>query len=298
MKDPIKVLMVDDEKRFRETTRKILSRKGFDTILAENGIEALEKLKQDPDVVVLDIRMPGMDGHEVLAKIRETDSSIPVIMLTGHGDKPSAEQALEQGAFDYLGKPCDIDLLSDRIKEACLGKTLPPQEARAGSVMIPLKDFTTIDEASTVAQAVNKLKVSSVTLMATSRLMKTGHRSVLVTDISGGIQGMLTIRDLLELILPGYLSTPKPSLADAIEYSPMFWQGMFSKAVKEMGTKLIRDVMSPSPVSIDSQASLMEAAYLMVSEKHPRLIVEEEGVPVGVLREQDLFFEMETYLKI
>ena len=64
----IKVLMVDDEEQFRETTKKILNKKGFETILAGSGEEAIEKLSEEPDVVILDIRMPGMDGHETLKK--------------------------------------------------------------------------------------------------------------------------------------------------------------------------------------------------------------------------------------
>ena len=79
MTDQIKVLMVDDEKRFRETTRKILEKKGFDIILAENGEQALEKLEQQPDVVVLDIKMPGMDGHETLSRIKKVKPDLPVI---------------------------------------------------------------------------------------------------------------------------------------------------------------------------------------------------------------------------
>ena len=88
MTQKIKVLMVDDEERFRITTAKILERKGFHTILAESGEEALEKIKEKPDVVVLDIRMTGMDGEETLAKIKESNPEIPVIMLTGHGERP------------------------------------------------------------------------------------------------------------------------------------------------------------------------------------------------------------------
>ena len=68
MMSQIKVLMVDDEKRFRDTTKKILNKKGFETIVAESGEDALEKIDQNPDVVILDIKMPGMDGHETLEK--------------------------------------------------------------------------------------------------------------------------------------------------------------------------------------------------------------------------------------
>ncbi len=93
--------------------------------------------------------------------------------------------------------------------------------------------------------------------------------------------------------MPAYLSAPKPSLADSIEYSPMFWTGMFSAGIKEMKNKCISEVMSPSPLSIDGGSNLMEAAYLMVFNNERRLIVTVAGKTAGVIREQDLFFEME-----
>ena len=84
----IKLLIVDDEAQFRETTKKILDRRGFHTMLAESGEEAIEMLDGNPDVVVLDIKMPGMDGHETLKEIRRRSPKTPIIMLTGHGDIP------------------------------------------------------------------------------------------------------------------------------------------------------------------------------------------------------------------
>jgi len=287
--------MVDDEKRFRDTTQKILSKKGFETILAESGEDALEKMAQNPDVVILDIKMPGMDGHETLAQIKKIHPDLPVIMLTGHGDKPSARQALVEGAFDYLTKPCDINLLAEKIKEACRRKnsSAASEEAIVSDVMIPISDYTTIDETKTIENAIVELKHSFVSKLATSQLMETGHRSILVKDTHGGVKGILTLRDMLEMIMPAYLSAPKPSLADSIEYSPMFWKNMFSVGIKEMKNKCISEVMSPSPLSIDGGSNLMEAAYLMVFNNERRLIVTVSGKTVGVIREQDLFFEME-----
>ncbi|MFH0729153.1 MAG: response regulator [Pseudomonadota bacterium] len=118
MDTSIKVLMVDDEERFRETTKKILEHEGFQVFLAGSGPEALAKLSENPDVVVLDIKMPGMDGHETLEKIKAQAPDLPVIMLTGHGARPSAQKALTKGAFEYLTKPCDIALLTSKIREA------------------------------------------------------------------------------------------------------------------------------------------------------------------------------------
>ncbi|MCP4719417.1 MAG: response regulator [Desulfobacteraceae bacterium] len=301
MTKQIKVLMVDDEQRFRETTKKILMKKGFETILAESGEKALEMIKQEPDVVILDIKMPGIDGHQALAKIKKLQPDLPVIMLTGHGDSPSAREALVEGAFDYLSKPCDVDLLAEKIKEAChltnkMFKLPGREERHITAVMIPISEYSTIDEGKTIQDAINELKKSFSTKMATSCLMETGHRSILVTDTSNLVKGILTIRDMLEMVMPDYLSVPKPSLADSIEYSPMFWKGMFSAGIGDMKNKCISNVMSPSPISIDGNSNLMEAAYLMLHSNERRLLVKLSDKTVGVIREQDLFFEMEKIL--
>jgi CheY-like chemotaxis protein len=298
MAQKIKVLMVDDEKRFRETTKKILMKKGFETLLAETGEEALEKIDQNPDVVILDIKMPGIDGHETLSRIKKIKPDLPVIMLTGHGGMPSAREALVEGAFDYLSKPCDIDLLADKIKEACHHTTssADAEERPVISVMIPISEYSTINEMKTIQDAINELKKSFITKMATTQLMETGHRSILVTGNDDQVKGILTIRDLLEMVMPGYLSAPKPSLADSIEYSPMFWKGMFTNGIGEQKNNCLKDVMSPSPVSIDGKSNLMEAAYFMIYKNQRRLLVTLSDEIVGVIREQDLFFEMEKIL--
>jgi len=118
MTPKITVLLVDDEDRFRETTKKVLEHQGFHMILAGSGPEALVNLSKSPDVVVLDIKMPGMDGHETLERIKALAPDLPVIMLTGHGARPSAQKALAKGAYVYLTKPCDMDLLISKIREA------------------------------------------------------------------------------------------------------------------------------------------------------------------------------------
>lgn len=294
----VKVLMVDDEEQFRETTKKILNRRGFETILAESGEEAIERLKENPDVVILDIKMPGMDGHQALKEIKRLSPDIPVIMLTGHGAVPSAREALVEGAFDYLAKPCDMDLLAARITDAYQhGKRLAiPEEKAIMEVMIPIEDYTTLDGEQTVKEAMKRLKESFSSKISTSRIMETGHRSVLVIDCKGKAQGILAIADLLEGIMPAYLTAPKPSMADSMQYSPMFWKGLFTKQVKDLSKKKIKEIMSPAPLTVDVESSLVEAAYLMVNNKVRRLVVLRKGEVVGVIREQDLFFEMERTL--
>lgn len=299
MSRKIKVLMVDDEEKFRSTTEKILQRKGFQTVLAASGEEAIAKLDEQPHVVILDVKMPGMDGHQTLKEIKKRSPDVPVIMLTGHGALPSAREALETGAFDYLTKPCDINILAGKIEDACRHADEPGafEEKRVIGVMVPLKEYTTVSAEETVKDAIFKLKASFTLKISTSRLMETGHRSVLVLDAADKVQGFLTIRDLLELVMPSYLTAPKPSTADSIQYSPMFWQGMFIKEVKQKSAIRIGDVMSPAPLTIEGTASLMEAAYMMIKNNSRRLVVEVGGKVAGVIREQDLFFEMEKILR-
>lgn len=299
MSGKIKVLMVDDEAQFRETTKKILNKRGFDTILAGSGEEAIDKLKENPDVVILDIKMPGMDGHEALREIKKRSPELPVIMLTGHGAMPSAREALVEGAFDYLSKPCDITLLSAKITDAySYGATAGlPEEKKVMDVMIPVEDYTTLTEDHTIEEALVKIHESFSPKISTSRIMETGHRSLLVLDDKGKIKGILAITDLLSGIMPAYLSAPKPSMADSIQYSPMFWKGMFTRETKKLAKKRIKDIMSPAPLTIDGEANLMEAAYMMINKNARRLAVVKSGEVVGVIREQDLFFEMERILR-
>ena len=99
MNESIKVLLVDDEDQFRATTKRILDKRGFETLVAATGEQALTMIKEKPDVVILDIKMPGISGHEVLNEIKKDSPETPVIMLTGHGALPSAEKAKDQGGF-------------------------------------------------------------------------------------------------------------------------------------------------------------------------------------------------------
>ncbi len=300
MTEKIKVLMVDDEAKFRETTSRILQKRGFDTTMAGNGEEALSILKRIPhDVVVLDIRMPGMDGHEALAKIKELNPKTQVIMLTGHGDAGSAKQSLALRAFDYLNKPCDIDLLTSKIQDAWQAvhhEAHVRSEKKAGNIMIRVEDYTTISEDQTVGDAVRQLMRSFEGLIASDQVMETGHRSILVFSPEGDLTGILSIRDLLEYVRPDYLSAAKPSMADSIQYSPMFWSGLFTTQVKKLARKKVGDVMSTSPPSVDEDTNLMELADMMYSQNVRRVVVTRKGKVVGVVREQELFFEMASLI--
>jgi DNA-binding NtrC family response regulator len=117
--DEMRIMLVDDEEGFLSTTRNVLERKGINVATATSGSEALEKLTQENiDVVILDVKMPGMDGVSALKAIKSRYPSIEVIMLTGHGTVESALDGLRAGASDYLTKPVDIDELIAKAEEA------------------------------------------------------------------------------------------------------------------------------------------------------------------------------------
>jgi DNA-binding NtrC family response regulator len=113
------VLLVDDEAEFLETLVKRLKKRKLNASGVLSGEEALEALKATPvDVVVLDVKMPGMDGIETLREIKRSFPLVEVIMLTGHANMEVAIEGMELGAFDYLMKPMDIDELLYKLQDA------------------------------------------------------------------------------------------------------------------------------------------------------------------------------------
>ena len=117
--DEFRVLLVDDEEDFRETLQKRLRNRKLLVEGAENGYKALELLQaQDFDVVVLDVKMPGMDGIETLKEIKIKKPDVEVIMLTGHASVESGIQGMQLGAFDYVMKPVPLDELLDKMRQA------------------------------------------------------------------------------------------------------------------------------------------------------------------------------------
>ncbi len=117
--DEFRVLLVDDEDDFRETLQKRLRNRKLLVEVAENGYKALELLQaQDFDVVILDVKMPGLDGIETLKEIKIKKPEVEVIMLTGHASVESGIQGMQLGAFDYVMKPVPLDELLDKMRQA------------------------------------------------------------------------------------------------------------------------------------------------------------------------------------
>jgi two-component system, OmpR family, response regulator CpxR len=110
---------VDDEREFVQTLSERLKMRQFASEIAYNGQEALDFTdEEDTEVIILDLKMPGIDGIEVLKKMKATKPDIEVIILTGHGSEADRKTCLDLGAFAYLQKPADIDLITETMKQA------------------------------------------------------------------------------------------------------------------------------------------------------------------------------------
>lgn len=123
------VLLVDDETEFLETLVKRLRKRKLNATGVGSGMEAVRVIKEMPvDVVVLDVKMPGMDGIETLKAIKKISPMVEVIMLTGHANMEVAIDGMESGAFDYLMKPMDIDELLYKLQDAYKKKMIQAQK--------------------------------------------------------------------------------------------------------------------------------------------------------------------------
>ena len=124
-----KILIVDDERAIRRTLRDILEMEKYEVDEAEDGLSSLVKIKQDKfDVVILDIKMPKMDGMDVMDRLSEVAPDLPVIMISGHGDIDTAVEAVKKGAFDFISKPPDLNRLLITVRNALDKSTLIVQK--------------------------------------------------------------------------------------------------------------------------------------------------------------------------
>lgn len=314
----IHVLLVDDEADFRATATTLFKKRGFDVATAANGKEALETLKEsETDVVLLDVRMPGMDGLEALYKMKKVKPDVEVIMLTGYGSPNSALTGLREGAFAYLTKPCDLDLLSLKIREAFLKKRgLTEVDRRVRDVMLPLSSFSSVREDWSVAESIEIILGHKTIVTATveeepievvigNRTVITTtvdegvHRCVLVRDKNQNITGIVSFTDFLQGLESTYLRVlaERPDFANAIEGGPRDFSNIFRQMVRELGKKSIRELMLDPPPSIEADASLLEAANRLLSRNVRRLLVTEGDKVVGVVREKDVMFEMASIFR-
>ena len=297
----IKVLIVDDEERFRENTRTMLERRGFTVTAVGDGVQAVDAVKANGfDVVVLDIKMPRMDGHTALAEIRKIRADLPVIMLTGHGTPESMLSGLQGGVFDFLNKPCELELLARTIRSAAErgGKPMTEQEALVQHVMVPLSSFSSIRYDRTVGEAVAVLLDSFSKTDNTPTVAESMHRSMLVMDDAGNVIGLLSMSEILRGLQPAYTRTPIDTpISSSIHLSSPRYRGMFTIMARDLQRIKVEELMSDAPPIMSAAETLMAAVNNMQETGIRRFLVVDKGKPVGVIREHDLFFELARILR-
>jgi DNA-binding NtrC family response regulator len=169
-----RVLVVDDEKSIRTTLRNVLQYEQYAVAEASTGPQALEALESDTfDAVLLDIKMPGMDGMEVLRKIKEGDPTLPVIMLSGHGTIETAVEATKIGAFDFLEKPPDRDRILLTLRNAIKSRMLTEEKASLEKAVT--KGFRIMGESDAIKELLQTIERIGPTQ---ARVLITGENGV------------------------------------------------------------------------------------------------------------------------
>jgi len=131
-----KVLLVDDEKDLRAIVRQVLKEEGFSVIEAEDGLQAVRLFrKEPPDVVLLDLNMPHMDGLDAMRELRRMGPDVPIIILTAHGDIPTAVDAIKKGVYDFMVKPPEFDRLVITLRRALETRRLEKEVAKAQTAL-------------------------------------------------------------------------------------------------------------------------------------------------------------------
>ena len=171
-----RILVIDDEKNIREGLQMALEDEGYEVLTAEDGTIGLQTaLSEVIDLVITDLRMPGVGGQEILRRVISETPGVPVIVLTGHGTVETAVEAMRMGAYDFLTKPLDLDRLSLLVKRALQNRELVLQHRELVEQMQSDKAFEHIIGKSAVMEHVFEM----IKKVAPSRA------SVLITGESG-----------------------------------------------------------------------------------------------------------------
>lgn len=280
--ETLRVLLVDDEEDFRRSASRALSRRGVVVREAADGVAALIAVRSErPDLVILDLRMPGMDGIETLRRLRGIDDSLPVIVLTGHGSLHDALAGIALEITDFLQKPIDLDALAERVRELVArgARPRPLRERTIRELMRNPDAYPRLLLDQPVREVVETLCDA---FLNTVERQGPGVRSARVFDAKGAFVGLVRFSDLLKLVLPGYLRESP--------YSSYF-TGMFLAQCKVIGQRRLEDLLGPD-IRVEVDAPLMEGVHLMVVHRLITLPVMDGDRLVGVLTERDVILEI------
>jgi DNA-binding response OmpR family regulator len=291
--DKTVILMSDEELPSQGALATILESRGFSFRTVQKEDQFFEMLRTVYSaVVLLEEGAAGLVADEVLPRILGSRPGIKVIILTGHCEERAALRAFKAGAFDYLCKPCDVDVLVARIHDAVRPRFEARERERTiAELMIPIDEYTCVQASSTVREGIERLKIAAENFISTGLIMECGHRAVLVFE-GEELVGVLNMRNLIEALRPDYIAAAHGATNHGVKYSGIFWQGLFNIRVRDLESKCVRDIMNPRPPVVDSDANLMQVADLLSAENRRRVAVGRDGRIVGVVREQELFHEI------
>jgi CheY-like chemotaxis protein len=265
------ILLVDDEERFARNLAKILEKRGYSVATAFGGAQALTLLGNGTPigVVVLDVRMPDMDGIETLRRIKQIDADIQVIMLTGHASLEDGTEAVRAGAFDYLQKPYDIEDLLVKIRSARdVGQIkrhpLLWPRTRAGEII--LSGFIPLLPDDPLAKA--------VAIFERYRNGE-GAQMLFVVDAVNRIQGLLTKRDVLD------------HLAQTRFGPEVTWEWVRDHRDDLPALPLARLMRRPVE-TVAFETPLNETAERMLRRRYDSIPVIADGAVLGIIRLRDV----------
>jgi two-component system NtrC family sensor kinase len=207
MTEALRLLIVDDEEQFRQVLVKRLSRRGMVPEQAGSGEDCLDLLEKKPmDVVILDVKMPGMDGLEVLQRIKEKYDKTEVILLTGYANTQDGVEGIKSGAFDYLSKPVELDHLAGKIKQAH-EKILHEAEREREA------EFREKMEQRMVAAE----RLASLGTLAAGVAHEINNPLAIINDSVGWMQLLINQGDASEIPIKGQLEKGLDKIAQSVE---------------------------------------------------------------------------------
>lgn len=262
-----KILVIDDDVSISETLELYLTEEGYDVVTAHTGTEGLNQfVKHLPDVVILDIRLPDIDGFTVLEDLREENENVKVIMITAHHDMDSTIRAMKEGAFDYIHKPINVDELDIAIKKAV--KTYEMEKKIDGLLMEPSRQYKVGDiigsgrEMSEIFKTIGVVSQSQTTVLIEGEsgtgkelIAKVIHHNTAPHEPYIAVNCSAIVETLLESELFGH---EKGSFTGAIGRK----QGKFELA--RYGTVFLDEI---SEMSLNLQAKLLRVLQEMEFER-------------------------------